>query len=63
MTTDFPGGRLTIDLGALADNWRTLRSISPQSECAAVVKADAYGIGLRRAAPALADAGDRKSVV
>ncbi|MFC3693294.1 alanine racemase [Chenggangzhangella methanolivorans] len=57
MTTDFPGGRLTIDLGALADNWRTLRSISPQSECAAVVKADAYGIGLRRAAPALADAG------
>lgn len=57
MTTDFPGGRLTIDLGALADNWRTLRAISPASECAAVVKADAYGIGLSKAAGALAHAG------
>ena len=57
MTSDFAGGRLTIDLAALAENWRTLRAISPASECAAVVKADAYGIGLERAARALADAG------
>jgi alanine racemase len=54
---DFAGGRLTIDLGALADNWRTLAALSPASECAAVVKADAYGTGLDRAASALAAAG------
>lgn len=59
MTGDFPGGRLTVDLGALADNWRTLRALSPASECAAVVKANAYGIGLDRAAKALAGAGAR----
>ncbi len=54
---DFAGGRLTIDLGALADNWRTLAALSPASECAAVVKADAYGTGLDRASSALAAAG------
>ena len=59
MTGEFPGGRLTIDLGALADNWRTLKALSPASECAAVVKADAYGIGLAQAAGALAKAGAR----
>lgn len=59
MTTDFPGGRLTIDLEALASNWRTLAAISPESECAAVVKADAYGIGLARAAKTLVEAGAR----
>lgn len=57
MTAGFPGGRLTIDLCALADNWRTLRAISPGSECGAVVKADAYGVGLAPATKALAAAG------
>jgi len=52
-------GRLTIDLGALADNWRTLARLAAPGECAAVVKADAYGIGLARAAPALWAAGAR----
>jgi alanine racemase len=52
-------GRLTIDLAALAENWRTLaRRVAP-GRCAAVVKADAYGIGLDRAAPALWAAGAR----
>lgn len=59
MSEGFAGGRLTIDLGALAANWRTLRDISPASECAAVVKANAYGIGTAEATRALAAAGAR----
>lgn len=57
MSGGVPGGRLTIDLGALQDNWRKLAAISPESECAAVVKADAYGIGLPQAVAALSAAG------
>ena len=52
-------GRLTIDLGALADNWRNLAGRAAPARCAAVVKANAYGIGLAEAAPALWDAGAR----
>ena len=52
-------GRLTIDLGALADNWRELARRSAPGQCAAVVKADAYGIGVAEAAPALFAAGAR----
>ncbi|MGG7565687.1 alanine racemase [Rhodovulum sp. DZ06] len=48
---------LTIDLGALAANWRALADIAAPAEAAAVVKADAYGCGLDRVAPALAAAG------
>jgi alanine racemase len=48
---------LTIDLGAIAGNWRRLRELSHPAECAAVVKADAYGLGMTEAAPALARAG------
>ena len=52
-------GRLTIDLGALAENWRELaRRVAP-AECAAVIKANAYGTGVREAAPALWEAGAR----
>lgn len=51
--------RLTIDLGALAENWRRLRDRARPAECAAVVKADAYGIGLEPAGRALAAAGCR----
>ncbi len=52
-------GRLTIDLAALADNWRALASLAAPGRCAAGVKANAYGIGLDRAAPALWAAGAR----
>lgn len=52
-------GRLTIDLGALADNWRALARRAAPGRSAAVVKADAYGIGLAEAAPALWAAGAR----
>ena len=51
------GGLLTIDLDALAANWRTLRDRARGAECAAVVKADAYGIGIEPAVRALARAG------
>jgi len=52
-------GLLTIDLAALADNWRELaRRVAPAA-CAAVIKADAYGIGVENAAPALFEAGCR----
>ncbi len=52
-------GRLTIDLGALAANWRKLARLAAPGRCAAVVKANAYGIGLSEAAPALWAAGAR----
>ena len=52
-------GRLTIDLGALADNWRELARRAAPGRCAAVVKANAYGIGLSQAAAALWAAGAR----
>jgi alanine racemase len=51
--------RLRIDLGALADNWRELARRAAPGRCAAVVKANAYGIGLAEAAPALWAAGAR----
>ncbi|HEY1146225.1 MAG TPA: alanine racemase [Allosphingosinicella sp.] len=53
------GGRLTIDLDALAANHALLaRRVAP-ALCAAVVKADAYGLGAVRVAPALAGVGCR----
>lgn len=50
---------LTIDLDALAANYRRLRDLAGPAECAAVVKADAYGIGMAEAAPVLWRAGCR----
>jgi alanine racemase len=56
---DAAGLRLTIDLGALAANWRRLAAECDPAECAAVVKADAYGIGIEEAVPALWSEGCR----
>lgn len=53
------GGRLTIDLSALQANFRLLQDHAGPAECAAVVKADAYGLGAERIVPALAAAGAR----
>ena len=52
-------GRLTIDLGALAENWRDLARRAAPGHCAAVIKANAYGTGVSEAAPALWAAGAR----
>ncbi|EKE45071.1 alanine racemase [Oceaniovalibus guishaninsula JLT2003] len=53
-------GSLTIDLAAIAANWRALDALGGGScRTGAVVKADAYGLGASRVAPALAQAGAR----
>ncbi|WP_306132397.1 alanine racemase [Roseivivax marinus] len=49
---------LTIDLDALASNWRTLAR-QMAGETGAVVKADAYGLGAAQVAPRLAREGAR----
>jgi len=51
------GGTLTIDLGAIAANYKTLRARVIPSECAAVVKGDAYGCGIDQVTAALIGAG------
>ena len=50
-------GVLTVDLGAIAANWKKLDSKGVPAECAGVVKADAYGCGLVPVTKTLADAG------
>ncbi len=50
---------LTIDLAALSDNWRSLAARIAPATCAAVVKADAYGLGADEVARALFQAGCR----
>lgn len=50
-------GVITVDLAAIAGNWRALAAKVAPARCAAVVKADAYGLGAARVIPALARAG------
>jgi len=50
---------LTIDLAAVAENYRQLAGKVRPAECAGVVKADAYGLGAAQVAPALWAAGCR----
>ncbi|WP_417723725.1 alanine racemase [Salipiger sp.] len=54
--------QLIIDLDALCANWRALDALS-RSETGAVVKADGYGLGAARVAPALAKQGARRFFV
>ena len=55
---------LHIDLDAITANWRALdRASASGVQTAAVVKADAYGLGAARVAPALARAGARRFFV
>lgn len=51
------GATLTVDLGALRENYARLRRMSGSAECAAAVKGDAYGTGGPEAVRALSDAG------
>ena len=50
-------GVLTVDLDAIVANWRKLESRGVPAECAAVVKANAYGCGIEPVTHALAAAG------
>jgi len=52
-------GVLTVDLDAIVANWRKLYSQAIPADCAAVVKADAYGCGITQVTRALAKAGCR----
>jgi alanine racemase len=50
---------LTVDLGGIKANWRWLAAVAHGAECAGVVKADAYGLGIERVVSALWEAGCR----
>ena len=54
---------LHIDLDAIAENYERLSSRTGAAEVAAVIKADAYGLGAMRLAPVLAEAGARSFFV
>ena len=54
-----PSAILTIDLEAIAANWRDLSARHPSGPVAAVVKADAYGLGAEPVTRRLLAAGAR----
>ena len=54
------GPRLSLDLDALAHNWRTVVAASAGQRIGAVVKNDAYGLGVQAIAPALWALGCRE---
>jgi alanine racemase len=60
---DCAGGVLEIDLAGIVANWRLLSHLVAPGGCAAVVKADAYGLGAPAVAAALAAAGCRRFFV
>jgi len=53
------GALLLVDLDAVAANWRRLADRVAPAECAAVVKADAYGLGALPVVRRLSQAGAR----
>jgi len=57
------GAVLSVDLDAVVENYRLLRGKGNGVACAAVLKADAYGLGAHRVGPALAAAGCRQFFV
>ena len=50
---------LVVRLGAIRRNYGKLRTLAKGAETAAVVKANAYGLGVEQCAPALAKEGCR----
>lgn len=53
------GGGITIDLGAIARNWKAIDTLSGRALTGAVVKADAYGLGATAVARTLYKTGAR----
>src|SRR5258708_6942984 len=53
------GGILTVDLAAIEANWKMLAGMTVPVECAAVVKANAYGCSLEPVTRTLSGAGCR----
>lgn len=58
-----PPARLILDLDALAANWRAACGLAGRAEVAAVVKADAYGLGVGPVARRLWREGARQFLV
>jgi alanine racemase len=54
---------LTVDLAAIVKNWKALAQRVVPADCAAAVKADAYGCGIDQVAAGLAKAGCRTFLV
>jgi alanine racemase len=54
---------LTINLDAIASNWRTLSKVTASSEVAAVIKANAYSVGAKAVAELLFQTGCRSFFV
>ena len=48
---------LEVDTQAITHNYRTLKQLVSHSTCAAVLKADAYGFGIKAVAPILMQSG------
>jgi alanine racemase len=63
MERKLAGAHLTINLGALKENYRLLADQAAPAECAASVKANAYGLGIEQVGPALYAAGCRRFFV
>jgi alanine racemase len=57
ITEDEAGSILTVNLGALASNWKKLAGLCGDAECGAVVKANGYGLGLEAIGQTLDTAG------
>ena len=56
-------GILTINLNAIASNWRFLSNVAASSEVAAVIKANAYSVGAKAVAKELFQTGCRSFFV
>lgn len=59
MRESWAGGLLTIDLDAISANYRLLSALAGEALCAAVVKADGYGLGAEAVAGCLQAEGCR----
>jgi len=59
MNENQAGAVLTVRCGAVAENWKKLKQIVGKTDCAAVLKADGYGLGLQKMAEVLKNAGCR----
>src|ERR1700734_1460027 len=57
------GAILEIDLGAIVANWKLLAAKAAPAACAAVVKANGYGLGAAQVGQALKAAGCRRFYV
>lgn len=60
---DIAGAHISVRLSSIAGNYRKAVALAGTARAAAVVKADAYGLGLRAIAPALIGAGAEDFVV